>query len=71
MIQNYENRERFFGEWSNVTKKKDSKTDEQIDEDEIEAERVSEYQPEEIDHKKWNDYLNEIAKKMAESFLRD
>ena len=71
LIQNCENRERFFGE---STKKKDATNDtnsEQIDEDEIEAERVSEYQPEEIDHKKWTDYLNEIAKKMAESFLRD
>lgn len=68
LIQNCENRERFFGD-SLSQSRAASQTTAVVDEDSMDT--VDVFQPEPIDQKKWTEFLNEISKKMAESFLKD
>lgn len=79
LIQNHENRERFFNQVGSEKQKTSSTTqnvyeqhqkDGQMETD-LDGEDPSEVVIDEIDQKKWMEFLGEISKRMAESFLRD
>lgn len=78
LIQYLENREKFFGETVSAKQQQAknqasamSDPDVQIEQDQMETDTIETPVEEIIDQKKWTEFLSEINKKMAESFLRD